>query len=41
MMNVYIISKRPFLKREEVSDARVVSITKKGYGLAVHFHKDS
>ena len=28
----YILSKRFFLKREELSDARVVSITKKEYG---------
>ena len=32
MVNVYIISKRFFLKREGLSDARVASITKKEYG---------
>ena len=35
MISFYILSKR-FLKREELSDARVVSITKKEYGFAVH-----
>ena len=33
----YIISKRLFLKREELSDTRAVSITKKEYGFAGHF----
>ena len=37
MISFYILSKRFFLKREELSDARVVSITKKEHGLAVHF----
>ena len=36
MISFYILSKRFFLKREGLSDARVVSITKKGYGFAVH-----
>ena len=36
-----ILSKRFFLKREELSHARVVSITKKEYGFPVHFYKDS
>ena len=33
----YILSKRFFLKREELSDARLVSITKKEYGFEVPF----
>ena len=37
MISFYILSKRFCLKREELSDARVVSITKKEHGLAVHF----
>ena len=37
MINFYIFSKRFFLKREESSDARVVSITKKENGFSVHF----
>ena len=36
MNNFYILSKIFFLRREELSDARVVSITKKEYGFAVH-----
>ena len=32
-----ILSKRFFLKREELSDARVVSITKNEHGFAEHF----
>ena len=39
MINVYIVSKRFFLKREELSDAKVVSITKKENGFAVFFIK--
>ena len=41
MIKSYILSKRLFLKREGLSDARVVSITKKEYGSAVHFYEDS
>ena len=37
MINFYIVSKRLFLKSEEFSDAKVVSITKKVYGFAVDF----
>ena len=37
MINLYILSKRFFLKRKELSDARVVSITKNEYRFAVHF----
>ena len=37
IISFYIISKRFFLKHEELSDTRVVSITKKEYGFAVHF----
>ena len=33
----YNLSKRLFLKREELSDARVVSITKNEYSFTVHF----
>ena len=36
MISFYILSKRLFLKCEELY-ARVVSITKKEYGFAVHF----
>ena len=41
MINFYILSKRFFLKRKELSNARVVLIIKKEYGFAVHFYKDS
>ena len=34
---IYILSKRFFLKRKELSDARVFSINKKEYGYAVDF----
>ena len=37
MNSIYIVSKRFFLKHEELSDARVVSVTKKEYGFAIHF----
>ena len=37
MISFYILSKRLFLKRKELSDARVVSITSKEYGFVVHF----
>ena len=36
LISFYILSKRFFLKREELSDARVVSLTRKEYGFAVH-----
>ena len=39
MMNVYILSKRLFLKRGELSDAGVVSITKKHVDLQYIFIK--
>ena len=32
MISFYILSDRSFLKRKGLSDARVVSITKNGYG---------
>ena len=35
-ISFYILSKR-FLKREELSDARVVSIIQKEYDFVVHF----
>ena len=41
MISFYILSKRFFLKREELSDATVVLITKKEYGFVVHFYIDS
>ena len=37
MINFYILSKIFFLKRKELSEARVVSVTKKVYDFAVHF----
>ena len=37
IISFYILSKRFFLKREELTDVRVVSITKNKYGFAVHF----
>ena len=37
IISFYILSKRFFLKREELSNAGVVSITKNEYGFAVHF----
>ena len=37
MITFYIISKRFFLKSEKLSDATVVSITKKEYDFAVDF----
>ena len=37
MIIFYILSKRFFLKREGLFDERVISITKKEYGFAVHF----
>ena len=37
MISFYILSKRLFLKREGLSDARVASGTKKEYGFAGHF----
>ena len=41
MISFYILSKRLFLKCKRLSDARVALITKKEYGLAVHFYIDS
>ena len=37
MISFYIPSKRLFQKRKGLSDAKVVSITKKKYGFGVHF----
>ena len=37
MISFYILSKRVFLKREELSNARTVEITKKEYDSAVNF----
>ena len=37
MINFYIVSKRLFLKLEELSNKRVVSVIKKEYGSAVDF----
>ena len=39
MISFYILSKRFFLKWKGLSDARVVSITKKEYNFTVHFLK--
>ena len=36
MIGLYILSKRFFLKRTGVSDAKVVSITQKEYCFSVH-----
>ena len=41
MISFYIFSKRFFLTGEGLSNAKVASITKKEYGFAVHFCKDS
>ena len=41
MINFYIVPKSFFLKCEELSDGRVVSITKKEYGSVVNFYKDN
>ena len=41
MISFYILSKRFFLKREGLADIRVTSITKKEYGITVHFDIDS
>ena len=37
MINCYLLSKMFFLKREKLSDARVVLITKNEFGFAVDF----
>ena len=37
MISFYALSKRLFLKRKALSDARVVSITKREYGFPVKF----
>ena len=37
IISFYILSKRLFLKRKGLSDARVVSIIKNEYGFVVHF----
>ena len=37
MISFYFLSKRFFLKYKGLSDTRVASTTKKGYGFAVHF----
>ena len=39
MIGFFILSKKLFSKRKELSDARVVSITKKEYSFAVFFIK--
>ena len=41
MISFYILPKKLFLKRKELSDVTVVLITKNGYGFAVHFYIDS
>ena len=37
LINFYIVSERFFLKRKEIFDAKVVSITKKDYGSTIDF----
>ena len=37
MISFYILSKKVFLEREGLSDARVVSIAKNDYSFTVHF----
>ena len=37
MINFYILSETFFLKREELSDEKLMSITKNNYGFKVHF----
>ena len=39
LISFYILSKTFFLKRERLSDGRVVSITKNEFGFAVEIHK--
>ena len=41
MISFYILSKNLFLKRKELFDASVASITKKEHDFAVHFFNDS
>ena len=41
MVSFYILSIRLHLKRKVLSDARVVSITKKEYRIALHFLQKS
>ena len=40
MISLYILSKRLRLKCKELSDVRVVSVTRKDYGFVAHFCKD-
>ena len=37
MISFYILSNRFFLKREGLSDPKIVSISKKEFAFAVHF----
>ena len=37
MISFYILSKRLDLKRKGLPDARLLSLTKKEYGFALHF----
>ena len=41
MISFYILGKRSFLKREGLSEPKIISLTKREYGFAVHFDKDS
>ena len=41
MTSFHIVSERFFLKRKGLPDVRVASITKKEYGFAVCFSKNS
>ena len=40
MISFYILYKRFCRKRDGLTDARILSITKKEYGFAVNFFKD-
>ena len=40
MINFYVLSKRCSLKHEELSDTRVVPITKKEYAFQYSFYED-
>ena len=37
MINFYVLSERLFLESEELSNARVGSVTKKKHGFSTHF----
>ena len=41
LIRFYILSKKFFMKREGLSDARVASVAKTEYDFAANFYKDS